>query len=76
MLEAERFVDEVRRKAGVDLAERLNKEGVDPEDDGVCVEVGAHPEGRKRGGVVSVFSEGDVRVFYNDTACEWCVYDW
>lgn len=55
------------------LADRLNKENVSPED--VNVEAGAHPEGRKRGGTVSVYVEGETRVFYDETACAWCGYD-
>lgn len=55
------------------LAARLNKERVDPED--VETESGAHPEGRKRGGVVAVYVEGDARVYYDEVAEEWVGYD-
>lgn len=58
------------------LAKRINAENVGPVD---CeVEVGAHPEGRKRGGTVSVLVAADntnVRVYYDEVAEEWVGYD-
>jgi len=56
------------------LANTMNASKIDPED--VDTETGAHPEGRKRGGVVAVYTDDDgAQVFYDETACEWYGYN-
>ncbi len=66
-------VDKTTAEAAAALAARLNKELTDPDD--VDVDAAEHPEGRKRGGTVSLYSEAGARVFYDETAEEWVGYD-
>lgn len=71
MLQA-KTVSQETGKTQLALAERLNAEK-HSEDEGT--EQGHHPEGRKRGGLVSVYVEGVARAYYDETSCEWFVYD-
>lgn len=68
-----RLVAKTTFDASVQLAARLTAARTSPDD--VDVAVAAHPEGRKRGGTVCLYSDGDLRVYYDEGACEWFVYD-
>lgn len=57
----------------LELANKLNTEGLSPED--VECECEEHPEGSKRGGYVPVHYDGETRVFWQQTAEDWAPYD-
>jgi hypothetical protein len=55
------------------LANRLNTQGLGVND--VDTDTAEHPEGRKRGGVVAVYSEGDAYVFFDELEEQWVGYN-
>lgn len=67
------------RKVGKRQAEEAERIAKDLNHDGegadIAEEVGAHPEGFKRGGAVAVYIEDGVRVFYDETEERWVPYD-
>ncbi len=73
-------------KAEEELAAKLNSLNATPDDfndagneDDLCL--GAHPEGYKRGGAVTIYAEADEatdynpRVFYDQIDEQWVAYD-
>jgi len=56
-----------------DLAKRFNDTKVELK--AVKTKLGAHPEGVKRGGSVPVYSEGQIRIFWDEGGWQWVAYD-